>query len=114
MQSMGLTSGNGNQPPPLERAAFNLKQGEIMRIQDLIEQLEDYKSEHGADAEVRLMTQQNWPFENGVYGLCDSSELEEEEEEDEDRNEDESKPIIYIVEGRQICYGNKNAWDAAQ
>ena len=86
-----------------------------MNIQDLIEQLEDYKAEHGEDAEVRLMTQQNWPFENRVYGLCDSSELQDEDEdEDEGEGDTEGKAIVYLVEGSQICYGNKNAWDAAQ
>ena len=83
-----------------------------MKIQDLIERLEDYKAEHGANAEVRIMTQQNWPFENSVYGLCDSSELQDEDEEPID-DKDDAAPVVYLVEGRQECYGNKAAWDAA-
>ena len=34
-----------------------------MTIDELIARLEDYRDEIGGDAEVRLMTQQNWPFE---------------------------------------------------
>jgi hypothetical protein len=33
-----------------------------MTIDELIERLEDYRDELGSDCEVRLMTQQNWPF----------------------------------------------------
>ena len=41
-----------------------------MTIDDLISRLEDYRDEHGGETEVRLMTQQNWPFENGIAGLA--------------------------------------------
>ena len=37
-----------------------------MTIDELIARLEDYRDEIGGDAEVRLMTQQNWPFENSI------------------------------------------------
>ena len=39
-----------------------------MTIDELIERLEDYRDELGGDAEVRLMTQSNWPFENDIFG----------------------------------------------
>ena len=39
-----------------------------MTLNELIERLEEYRDQLGEDCEVRLMTQQNWPFENGVYG----------------------------------------------
>ena len=41
-----------------------------MTIDELIQRLEDYRDEIGGDAEVRLMTQQNWPFENTIFGLA--------------------------------------------
>ncbi len=40
-----------------------------MNLDTLIEILNDYREEFGGDAEVRLMTQQNWPFENRICGV---------------------------------------------
>ena len=40
-----------------------------MTIGELIELLAEYQDEHGEDCEVRLMTQQNWPFENRIAGV---------------------------------------------
>ena len=40
-----------------------------MTLDTLIEILTDYRDEFGGDAEVRLMTQQNWPFENRICGV---------------------------------------------
>ncbi len=40
-----------------------------MNLDTLIEILNDYREEFGGDAEVRLMTQLNWPFENGSTAL---------------------------------------------
>ena len=41
-----------------------------MTIDELIERLEEYRDNLGGDAEVRLMTQQHWPFENEITGLA--------------------------------------------
>ena len=41
-----------------------------MTIDELIERLEDYRDSLGGDTNVRLMTQQNWPFENEIVGLA--------------------------------------------
>lgn len=82
-----------------------------MTIRDLIARLEDYRDDLGADAEVRLMTQENWPFENEIVGLVSGEEINDcEDSEDEDVDED---AVIFIVEGRQRCYGSKRAWEAA-
>ncbi|MEZ6097154.1 MAG: hypothetical protein R3C03_23515 [Pirellulaceae bacterium] len=40
-----------------------------MTLNELIERLKDYRDDLGGETEVRLMTQQNWPFENSIYGL---------------------------------------------
>ena len=90
-----------------------------MTIDELIERLENYRDEIGGDAEVRLMTQQNWPFENSVHGLASGAEInasDEDEDEDEDEDDDGDvarDQILYIVEGQQLCYGTKRAWDVA-
>jgi hypothetical protein len=84
-----------------------------MTIDELISRLEDYRDEIGGDAEVRLMTQQSWPFENSVCGLVSGAEindLSEDDEEDDADGTDDS--ILYIVEGQQIGYGTKRAWEA--
>lgn len=94
-----------------------------MTILELLERLQDAVENIGEAAaettEVRLMTQENWPFENSIQGVCAKSDLVDEsqtgeaEDDDPQTSEDEAE-IIYLVEGTQLCYGNKNAWDAAR
>jgi hypothetical protein len=82
-----------------------------MTVGDILNALEDYHE----DTEVRIMSQESWPFENGIRGVCCREELVSEYE-DEERNDpqDKDKPIdtVFIVEGGQICYGSRSAWDA--
>jgi len=73
-----------------------------MTVKELIEELEQYEP----DCEVRLMTQQSWPFQNSIRGLCESAQFVDSEE-----GLPSDELIVYIVEGRQIGYGNKEAWD---
>jgi hypothetical protein len=89
-----------------------------MTIDELIERLEGYRDEIGGEAEVRLMTQQNWPFENTVYGLVSGAEINESEDDEEDEGESddddvEQDAVLYIVEGQQLGYGSKRAWEVA-
>lgn len=86
-----------------------------MTINELIERLEEYRDEIGGDAEIRLMTQQNWPFENTIYGLASGVEINGESDEDDpdDDGDVDDDAILYIVEGSQLGYGTKRAWDAA-
>ena len=84
-----------------------------MTIDELIEYLENYRDEIGGDAEVRLMTQQNWPFENSVHGLASGAEINASDEDEDDDGDVASDQILYIVEGQQLCYGTKRAWDVA-
>ncbi len=82
-----------------------------MTIDELIQRLEDYRDAIGGEAEVRLMTQQNWPFENEIVGLASGEEINEPDDgEDEDVDEDS---VVFIVEGQQRCYGSKRAWEVA-
>jgi hypothetical protein len=84
-----------------------------LTIDELIENLENYRDEIGGDAEVRLMTQQNWPFENSVHGLASGAEINASDEDEDDDGDVASDQILYIVEGQQLCYGTKRAWDVA-
>ncbi len=82
-----------------------------MTLNELIERLEEYRDLHGEDCEVRLMTQQNWPFENAITGLASGTEINESDEDDDACVEDDA--VVYIVEGTQLKYGSKRAWEAA-
>ena len=88
-----------------------------MTIDQLIERLEEYRDEIGGDAEVRLMTQQNWPFENSIYGLASGAEINDYDEDDEDGGDDDDAAedaVLFIVEGQQLGYGTKRAWEVAR
>jgi hypothetical protein len=87
-----------------------------MTIDELIARLEEYRDEIGGDAEVRLMTQQNWPFENSIYGLASGAEINDYQD-DEDGNDDDDAAedaVLFIVEGQQLGYGTKRAWEVAR
>jgi hypothetical protein len=86
-----------------------------MTIDELIERLEEYRDDLGGEVEVRLMTQQNWPFENEIVGLASGQEINDAGE-DDDPNDDEDvdeDQVVFIVEGQQRCYGSKRAWEVA-
>lgn len=88
----------------------------MMTIDQMISMLEDYRQELGGDAEVRLMTQPSWPFENAIFGMVSGHEINgsQDDEDDEDRIDDEDVEedgILYICEGEQLGYGSKRAWE---
>jgi hypothetical protein len=84
-----------------------------MTVGELIERLE----EMDPDAEIRLMTQENYPFENSIAGVTDSEEIIIAAEQDDEFTpaQDRDRPtqgiVVYIVEGQQLGYGNKAAWN---
>ena len=86
-----------------------------MTIDELIGRLEEYRDELGGDAEVRLMTQSNWPFENGIVGLASGAEINDagEQEDPSDDGDVEADDVVYLCEGTQLCYGTKRAWQVA-
>ncbi len=86
-----------------------------MTIDELIARLEDYRDEIGGDAEVRLMTQQNWPFENTICGLASGeiNDFDEDDEDGDDADDAADDSVLFIVEGQQLGYGTKRAWDVA-
>ncbi|MFA7332423.1 MAG: hypothetical protein WC326_15245 [Candidatus Delongbacteria bacterium] len=103
-----------------------------MLLTDLIDRLEELAQAH-PDAEVRLMTQSQWPFEYSIQGLATKSNMDDESDRQEAERilergvdldeEDEVGPrkevgtgpeIIYLVEGSQLGYGSKAAWDVCE
>jgi hypothetical protein len=89
-----------------------------MNLDTLIGILNDYREEFGGDAEVRLMTQQNWPFENRICGVTSGRDMNEADDEDADADDDDQDVAennrVYIVEGGQICFGSKRAWECCR
>ena len=80
-----------------------------MTLDELISRLEEYRETLGGEAEVRLMTQQAWPFENEIRGLASGEEIHGSDD-DEGESED---TVVFIVEGGQRGYGSKHAWEVA-
>jgi len=97
-----------------------------VKVSDLI----DILTECDPEAEVRIMSQEGWPFENRIRGVASRFEFSGEECEcdrriDEPHEEgcpatDESYPEgceandVFIVEGDQERYGNKAAWEVCR
>lgn len=85
-----------------------------MTIDDLLQRLTEYRETHGGETEVRLMIQQHWPFEYEIAGLASGPEIEDMgDDEDESPEYSLDAPIVFIVEGGQLEYGSKRAWEIA-
>ena len=98
-----------------------------MTVQELIDLLQ----EHDPEAEVRIMSQDGWPFECSLFGVTTREELADDDcecgrllgrphddgcpaaegQEQEDGMEGRD---VFLVEGQQERYGSKSAWIAAQ
>jgi hypothetical protein len=96
-----------------------------LTIDRLIEMLEDARNVLGGDAVVRSMTQANYPMEYNIAGVATSAAIEQERAyQDGEIDEDEytgdeptqvtGEAVLYLVEGSQIGYGNKAAWDVLE
>lgn len=67
-----------------------------MTVSDLISYLEEFDG----DMEVRIASQPNYPFEYELSGVW------------EDENEDSQYAgMVYLVEGTQIGYFTRKAWN---
>jgi hypothetical protein len=80
-----------------------------MTIDELIGRLEEYRDTLGGETEVRLMTQQAWPFENDIRGLASGDEIHGMD----DDQDDTEGAVVFLVEGLQRGYGSKRAWEVA-
>jgi hypothetical protein len=86
-----------------------------MKVRELIELLEDQDPE----AEVLLLSQPHWPFEYSIRGVTSRDEIHEEDEDrddegdEDDRDDDRDGALtdVFLLEGSQLRYGSKRAWD---
>lgn len=77
-----------------------------MTVGRLIQLLESYEPE----TEVLLMSQPEWPFEYSISGVCQRDDFAELE----DCNGEKKAGNVFILEGSQLRYGNKDAWECAR
>lgn len=83
-----------------------------MTVARLIEVLSEYPE----DAVVHIMTQESWPFENTIAGVVSREEfLDHDEELDEmDIKEGRKTTDVFLLEGSQLRYGRKDAWQVCR
>ena len=81
-----------------------------MKVSELIEILEN----EDPDATVLLAQQPSWPFEYDVRGVVARHEFDEEDDACRGPDDDRRANDVFIVEGSQLRYGNRDAWDAAR
>jgi len=74
-----------------------------MKVKELIARLQDYDPE----ATVRLMVQPHYPFEDSISGVVERSEFEEEVPDGCSAND------VFILDGGQVRYGSRKAWEVA-
>ena len=86
-----------------------------MKLRELIEELESLEDHLGCEAEdanVFIMSQQSWPFENSIFRVCIRQEMDQCEVSKEDYSANGVRASdVFIVEGSQIRYGSKKAWE---
>lgn len=75
-----------------------------MTVRDLIEELECFDD----DTEVRFLAQPSWPFEYTIEAVVEATDTPA------DLSGDHETPVerVLLVEGRQACYGNKQAFES--
>lgn len=82
-----------------------------MTVRELMELL------RGADpdATVRLMNQENWPFEYGIAGVAIREDFYDGTDADaEPLDEGTDTRDVFILEGRQERYGDTRAWEVTR
>jgi len=82
-----------------------------MTVAELIEELE----QHDENAEVILVTQENWPFENALRGVTCRNAIHPDDEEgngggDFDGMDNAGPNDVILVEGGQLRYTTKAWW----
>jgi hypothetical protein len=81
-----------------------------MQVKELIEYLQDFDQE----AEVRIMSQPSWPFEYSVSGIAAREDFEDIDEGEQPQRREKNQSDVFLIEGSQICYGNKDAWSSCR
>lgn len=83
-----------------------------------VRELMDLLASEDPDAEVRLMTQPSCPFEYATKPYLWTPEQQLDPNPDSDDPDDVFMPygddgsVVYLVEGEQLGYGTKAAWQA--
>lgn len=62
-------------------------------------------------AQVYLMTQKEWPFENRLAGVAVRSEFEEVDDDKPEGDEYARPSDVFLCEGDQLRYGSADAWN---
>lgn len=78
-----------------------------MTVQDLIDALRSLDR----DAPIRLMSQPNYPFEYSVAGVWVDESFDNDYEDDDAPSDKPTVKPVYILEGDQLGYGKRRAWD---
>ncbi len=76
-----------------------------MTVQELIDELESCDD----DAEVRFLAQPSWPFEYTIAAVVEASD----QPEDLSGSHETPSHRVLLIEGRQACYGDRRAFEAA-
>ncbi len=84
-----------------------------MKVHELISHLEEQEP----GAEVRIMEQASWPFEVTIASVIVRAEFESPDQIEREGQDwadrggmQHSENDVFLVEGSQMCYGNKDAW----
>jgi hypothetical protein len=86
-----------------------------MTIGELMERLQELAYQFGDGIEVRIASQPSWPFEYDIKGMVSKNELFQNGEDytaDGKRSDKIGEDVVWIVEGNQMGYFTKDAWDA--
>lgn len=79
-----------------------------MTVGELIDILSDFDPSQ----EVRIMSRPSWPFEYKIRGMVCRKEFDcVREDNDDSAYEGGDDDDVFIVEGEQLKYGTKKAWD---
>lgn len=84
-------------------------------------------SEFPEDATLNLMHQESWPFEYSISGVVSREEFMDEDEDGyetvhdclknaqgKERHDGANTTDVFIVEGSQLRYGSKEAWNVCR
>ena len=76
----------------------------VGEFKELLEDLDD-------EMEVQLQTQKHWPFINSISHVILKSQVYAQHDDEDKEFEKEGEDILFLVEGEQLSYGNKEAWN---
>ena len=79
-----------------------------MTVGELKELLDQYEDE----CKIFIMEQPSWPFENGIAGTVQRDEFDQEDDECRRPDDKTQATDVFILEGPQLRYGSKDAWEA--